>query len=337
MPAAVETYGEMATFASRRVPAWHMLGTVFQDDYVTTAEMLRLAHMDGWNVRLEDVLLPGRSDTQWFATVRTNPFDGEDDVLGVVKDKYRPFQNEDLFDFGDTLLAGGGRWETAGSIKGGKVVFGSLAIDHDVVIDPTGVADKIRSYLLLSSSHDGSLSIQGSITPTRVVCQNTLTAALSAAAQTYKFRHTSQSAGRIEDARQALGLAHKFMDAFEVEAQALFQTAIDDNKFFEIIKAAYPMPDEDVKGSLTKWQNKADALFDLYRSDTVAGVGVDGTAWGAYNALTERLDWFRKPRKGQADTAYIAASGFDPATNVEKGRLLKVVKSLTSTPTLTTV
>lgn len=328
MPAAVEVYNDFATFASRRVPAWHMLGTVFQFD-VDTMEMLRLAHMDNWNVRLEDIILPGRSDQKFYATVRDNPNDGLADVLGVVKDKYRTFQNEDLFDFGDTLLAGGGRWETAGSIKGGRVVFGSLALDHDVVLDPQGVADKIRSYLLVSSSHDGSTSIQGSITPTRVVCQNTLTAALKDATQTYKFRHTANAEGRIESAREALGLAHKFMDSFEVEAQELFATAVTDDKFYEIIKAAYPMPDEDVKGSVKKWQSKADRLFEIYQSDTVAGAGVSGTAWGAYNALTERLDWFRAPRKGQADTAYIAAAGFDPAANTEKGRLLSIVKDLT--------
>lgn len=328
MPAAVEVYQDFQTFASRRVPAWHMLGTVFQDDYVTTMEMLRLAHMDNWNVRLEDITLPGRSDIAYYATVRDNPADGLPDVLGVVKDKYRTYQNEDLFSFGDTILDGGGRWETAGSIKGGRVVFGSLAIDHDVVLDPTGVADEIRSYLLVSSSHDGSLSIQASITPTRVVCQNTLTAALNGASQTYKFRHTARAEGRIAAAREALGLAHKFMDAFEVEAQALFQTAVDADKFYAIINAAYPKPDEDVKGSQTKWQNKVDTLFSIYQSPTVAGAGVDGTAWGAYNALTERLDWFRSPRGGQADTAYIAASGFDAAANVEKGRLLKIVKEL---------
>ena len=326
MPAAVEVYEDMATFASRRVPAWHNLGTVFQND-VTTAEMLRLAHLDNWNVRLEDIVLPGRSSVNYFATVRDNPFDGGQDVLGVVKERYRPYQNEALFDFGDAILDGG-RWETAGAIKEGRVVFGSLALDHDVVLDPSGVADKINSYLLVSTSHDGSLSIQASVTPTRVVCQNTLTAALKSTAQSYKFRHTATAEGRVQAAREALGVAHKFMDAFEKEAAALYATAIDDQKFYDIVKAAYPEPEQDVKGAATKWQNKVDTLFNIYNSDTVAGAGVAGTAWGAYNTLTERLDWFRNPRKGDATGAYTAASGFDAVTNVEKGRLLSIVKEV---------
>jgi hypothetical protein len=52
------------------------------------------------------------------------------------------------------------------------------------------------------------------------------------------------------------------------------------------------------------------------------------TAWGAYNALTERLDWYRNPRGGNNENVMASASGFDLATNNEKQRLLKVVKTL---------
>lgn len=322
MVAAVETYGDKAAFASLRTPAWHALGTIF-DEPVTTAEMLRLAHLNDWDVRLEDITLPGRSSTAFYATVRTNPFDGGKDVLGVVKERYRTYQNEDLFAFGDNILDGA-RWETAGSIKEGKVVFGSLALDRETVI---GDDDKVNTYLLVHTSHDGSLSIQASVTPVRVVCQNTLNMALRGNKQTYKIRHTQNTEGRVTAAREALGIAHKYVDAFEVEAQALYKAAVDDNKFFEIVKAAYPMPDEDVKGSLTKWQNKTDVLFDIWNGPTETNV--KGTAWGAYNALTERLDWFRQIRGGNEENAYAAASGFDAATNVEKGRLLSIVKDLT--------
>jgi phage/plasmid-like protein (TIGR03299 family) len=327
MVAAVEVYQDQAAFASLREPAWHGLGTVFSEP-VTTAEMLRLAKMNDWDVRLEDVIMPARTHRNYYATVRTNPFDGGNDVLGVVKERYVPFQNEQLFDFGDGLLSDG-RWETAGSIKNGTVVFGSLALDRETVIDPTGVADVVKSYLMVSSSHDGSLAIQATITPVRVVCQNTLTMALNGAKQTSKIRHTERYEDKIVAAREALGLAHKYLDKFEVEAAALFATAVDDNKFYEIINAAYPMPDADVKGSMTKWQNKADALFGIWNNETGTDNGVRGTAWGALNTLTERLDWGRNPRGGDAENVLSAASGFDAATTVEKGRLLKIVKELT--------
>ena len=322
----LEQYEDMASFASLREPAWHGLGTIL-DHEVSTQEMLEVAHLAGWNVRLEDIDLPGRSHKNYFAVTRTNPFDKAPDVLGVVGQRYKVLQNEDLFSFADNMLDGG-RWETAGSIKNGTVVFGSLALDREVVLDESGVADKINTYLLVHTSHDGSLAVQASVTPVRVVCQNTLNAALSGVKQSYKIRHTQTVNGKVAAAREALGLANAYLDEFETEAQTLIQKEITADTFFDIIKAAYPEPDQDVKGSLTKWTNKVDTLWDIYQGDTVAQAGIMNTAWGAYNTLTERLDWFRNPRGGNAEGVLAAASGFDAATNAEKNRLLKVVKTV---------
>ena len=188
------------------------------------------------------------------------------------------------------------------------------------------------SYLLVHTSHDGSLAIQASVTPVRVVCQNTLNMAVGRngrkAKQSFRIRHTQTVQGKVQAAREALGLATQYLDAFEVEAQDMIAQAITTDTFFDIIKAAYPQPEADVKGSLTKWQNKVDTLFDIYRSDTVMGAGIADTAWGAYNTLTERLDWFRNPRGGNAESVLASASGFDAATNAEKNRLLSVVKQV---------
>jgi len=322
----LEQYGDMASFASLREPAWHGLGTIL-DSEVSTQEMLEVAHLAGWNVRLEDVALPGRSHKNYFAVTRTNPFDGDADVLGVVGERYKVLQNEDLFSFADNMLDGG-RWETAGSIKNGTVVFGSLALDREVVLDPSGATDKVNTYLLVHTSHDGSLAVQASVTPVRVVCQNTLNYALSGVKQSYKIRHTSTVTGKVQAAREALGLANAYLDEFEKEAQTLITKEITADTFFDIIKAAYPEPDKDVKGSLTKWTNKVDTLWDIYQGETVAQAGIMNTAWGAYNTLTESLDWFRNPRGGNAEGVLAAASGFDAATNAEKNRLLKVVKAV---------
>jgi phage/plasmid-like protein (TIGR03299 family) len=322
----LEQYGDMASFASLREPAWHGLGTIL-DHEVSTSEMLKVAHLAGWDVRLDDLDLPGRSHKNFFAVTRKNPFDGDRDVLGVVGERYKVLQNEDLFSFADNMLDGG-RWETAGSIKNGTVVFGSLALDREVVLDESGVGDKINTYLLVHTSHDGSLAVQASVTPVRVVCQNTLNYALSGVKQSYKIRHTQTVTGKVQAAREALGLANAYVDEFEKEAQALIQKEISADTFFDIIKAAYPEPDKDVKGSLTKWTNKVDTLWDIYQGDTVAQAGIMNTAWGAYNTLTERLDWFRNPRGGNAEGVLAAASGFDAATNAEKNRLLKVVKAV---------
>lgn len=321
----VSETGQVA-FASLREPAWHNLGQVF-DTEVDTKTMLSLAHLDNWNIRLENIDLPARSHRSWFAVTRTNPFDNVDDVLGVVGERYKVLQNEELFAFADNMLDGA-RWETAGSIKNGTVVFGSLAMERETVLDPNGVSDKVNTYLLVHTSHDGSLAVQASVTPVRVVCQNTLNMALRGVKQSYKIRHTASIEGRIAAAREALGLANEFMDEFDTQMAELIQREIDDAKFFDIVNAVYPKPDADAKGSLTKWENKVALIDDIYRGPT--NYMIAGTAWGALNAMTERLDWYRTARSNNQESMSAAASGFDVATNAEKGRILSAVKELTA-------
>jgi hypothetical protein len=101
---------------------------------------------------------------------------------------------------------------------------------------------------------------------------------------------------------------------------------ISDKQFFDIITAVYEKPEEDVKGAMTKWETKIDTLNDIYFGETC--VNIKGTAWGAYNALTERLDWYRNPRGGNAESVLAAASGFDAATNANKNSILSTVNQI---------
>jgi phage/plasmid-like protein (TIGR03299 family) len=329
----LETQNGVASFASFREPAWHNLGTVF-DTEKNTSEMLAAANLNGWNVRLEDLEIPSSliSDKQYQYVVRTNPTDkSQTDVLGIVGERYTPLQNEELFAFGDNILDGGGRWETAGSLKGGRVVFGSLALERETVLDPNGVADKVKTYLLINTSHDGSIAIQASITPVRVVCANTLNVALNrtkkkdGVKQSFKIRHTQTANGKVAVARQALGMANSYMDEFDKMAHAMIQKEISAKDFNDIILAAYPKPELDTKGAIKKWENKVNMINDIYTGE-YNGM-ISGNAWGAFNALTERLDWYRSSRSANGESMFAAASGFDPATNAEKNRLLTVVQN----------
>jgi phage/plasmid-like protein (TIGR03299 family) len=322
--------GETA-FASLREPAWHGLGTVFTEE-VSTNEMLKKAKLNNWNVRLEDVAIPEGmdSDKGYSFVVRDNPFTkGNKDVLGVVGERYVPLQNEELFDFADNLLDNGGRWETAGSIKKGRIVFGSLALERETVIDPNGVSDKVNTYLLVNTSHDGSISIQASITPVRVVCANTLNLALGnrgrggSVKQSFKIRHTQTASGKVAVAREALGLANAYMDEFDKLANEMIQTEVNKKKFDEIVLALYPKPKDEAKGAISRWETKLDLINDIYVGQF--NNTISGTAWGVANALTERLDWYRTGRNGKTESILAGASGFDPMVNAEKNKIFKAV------------
>jgi phage/plasmid-like protein (TIGR03299 family) len=332
----LETQNGVASFASFREPAWHGLGTVFTEEK-TTSEMLAAANLNNWNVRLEDLETPTHltSDKSYQYVLRTNPTDTtQTDILGIVGERYVPLQNEDLFSFGDNILDGGGRWETAGSIKGGRVVFGSLALERETVLDPNGVSDVVKTYLLINTSHDGSIAIQASITPVRVVCANTLNLALGGVGrkknkgikQSFKIRHTQTAEGKIQIARETLGLANAYMDEFDIMAKAMIEKEVNAKQFNDILLAAYAKPEKDSKVALKKWENKIDTINDIYTGEFNGMIA--GSAWGAFNALTERLDWYRTARGGSNESILASASGFDPAINAEKNRLLKVVQNV---------
>ena len=322
MPADIES------FASLREPAWHGLGTVF-DEEVTTAEMLDKAGLANWNVRLEPVSVPGvdadRHALPCFATVRDNPFDGKPDALGFVGGRYKVLQLENLFDFGDELLSGGGRWETAGSLKGGRVAFGSLAVERETVLDPSGVADTVKQFLLLATSFDGSTAVTAANTPVRVVCANTLNMALGGAKQSFKIRHTQTLDGKLAAAREALAMADVYMTEFDHAAQLLFQEKVNAKQTEDLIQAVFPRPGkDDSKASHTRWDNKRVAIDEILQGPT--SLGVKDTAWGVFNAMTENLDWNRGVRNGNPEPKLAAAAGFDPVANAERNRIYKIVE-----------
>lgn len=321
--------GETA-FALRGTPAWHNLGTVFdQDAEINTKQMLDLAHLSSWNVRLEPIAYPDGYTTvkDAYSVVRNHPFNGNPDVLSVVGERYKVVQNEELFAFGDGMLDGGGAWESAGSIKDGRVVFGSIVIPREFILDPSGVADKTVTYLLVHTSHDGSTALQANITPVRVVCQNTLNMALGSSKQSFKVRHTQTISGRMEEARRVLGLTFNYMDDFQKLAQNLFESEITNAQFDKLVAGLYPKPDEASKMASTKYADKLDTIHSLYKVAATQN-GIRGTKWGALNALTERVDYFRTSRTGDNKSLMASASGFDVQTNAEKNTILKAVMAL---------
>ncbi len=332
MAHALEMQDGQVAFALRGEPAWHGLANVLFDkeEHINTQTMLDSAKLSNWDIQLEEIGYPEnyRSDKTNYFVTRTNPFDNGKDVLAIVGSKYQVVQNEQLFEFGDNLLHGGASWESAGSIKGGRVVFGSLVVPREFTLDENGANDKTTTYLLVHTSHDGSVAVQASITPVRVVCQNTLNLALGSVKQSFKLRHTQSIDGKIQVAREALNLTFNYMDKFEEEAQSLFNTKVDDKKFFDIITAIYPKPDKDAtKAQLTKWDNKIVLLNSLYH-ESPTNENIKGTAWGVLNALTERLDYFKQERKNNLENRLASASGFDAMSNAEKNKLFSKVKQL---------
>lgn len=321
MVANIANDGKVDLFASFREPAWHRLGNVFTEEVTDYRRMLNLSSLANWQIHeapigvlndVEDTIL----DHEWAVSAKAivANINGTHRVLGLAGDRYEIVQNEEAFAFLQSLNDGA-RWETAGAINDGRTVFGSIALDREIVLDPSGVADVVKSYLLVTTSHDGSGSVQGGRTPVRVVCQNTLNVALSGISQSFKFRHTMTVADRMAKGAEEWRKNNVYFDKFEADAKVLFETAATDKQFFDIVTDLFPKPEKDVKGALTKWEKKQEIFSQAWKG--APNAGIRGTAWGVFNALTEANQWGRNERSGDrgAENFAAAGAGLDIPTN----------------------
>ena len=149
MSAAVETMMYV------REKPWHGLGTMVAEA-PTSADALRLAGLD-WQVNSEPISVSGKEVAGYKANVRSS----DEAVLGVVSDRYKVCQNTDAFEFTDNLVGGEVRYETAGSLFGGKKIW-LLAKLPDTEI----LGDKTEPYLCFTNSHDGTAAIRTFALPT---------------------------------------------------------------------------------------------------------------------------------------------------------------------------
>ena len=154
-----------------REKPWHNLG-VMCEEAPNSAEALRIAGLD-WTVESKPVFT---GDGMEIPGYKLNQRSSDGKPLGIVSNKYRIVQNVDAFEFTDELVGGDVRYETAGSLNGGKRIW-LLAKMPDTKV----CGDAVEPYLCFSNDHSGNSGIKVCCVPIRVVCGNTLNLALSSA------------------------------------------------------------------------------------------------------------------------------------------------------------
>jgi phage/plasmid-like protein (TIGR03299 family) len=284
-----------ASFAST-LKAWHGLGQIVEGA-MTSDEAIKLANLDYTVVT--QPLFAGELNlpvADHFATVRTD----NNTVLGVVGNRYKVVQNVDAFTFFDEIVGGKhAMFETAGVLGQGERIFISAKMPD--VIRIAGTDDISEVYVLLTSSHDGSGSIIAAVTPVRVVCQNTLNAALKNTVSRVAIRHTSNAKSKLEEAHKLLGISHKYISEVNEMFNSLAKKSITDAQVKELVNSLWVSKkevasEEDAKES-TRIANIKEAVMASYFS----GVGqnqIIGTAWGAYNGITHYLDHIQTYKSG---------------------------------------
>lgn len=306
---AINPQNNEYSFFSRKEKAWHGLGTIVED-YPTSAEALRFAGLDytveKWPMNAYDPkgrTAEGLHVPERFATVRTD----NNAVLGTVGRDYEIVQNIDAFTFFDSIVGGEGiLYETAGALGKGERIFitaklpGYIRVGHD---------DCIEKYLFLTTTHDGYGSITAAFTPLRVVCNNTLNAAMGNHTNAIKIRHTAGAKERLAEAHKLMSISHRMSDELSGIFNQWAKVRITDKEVKHLIEVAM-VPNRETLDNLLKgktdelstvYTNMVDKVYEYAMSapsqqqDTTAG-----TLFGAYNAVTGYFQNVRNYKDGEA-------------------------------------
>ena len=294
---------------------WHGLGKrIPEGKKLTVYEAIIASGLD-WEVELRHLFTDDQNNEKLgildkYAVCRQS----DDSILGIVGPDYVPLQNRDAFKWFQPFLdSGNAALETAGSIKLGRQVWILARIRNGEMM--VGDADEIANYILLSNSHDGSIPVRVGFTPIRVVCNNTLCMAHeSKASRLLRVRHTARLLDNLEYIREIMDLAEKEFYATVSQYRALMKRKIDRADIERYVRIVFSLPH---KGGRELIPNILH-LFDHGRGSEMAG----NTYWGAYNAVTEYLNYFR----GKTQDNTLSSLWYGDSSQVNKRALETAMK-----------
>jgi phage/plasmid-like protein (TIGR03299 family) len=273
---------EMA-FVGNRNEIWHGLGQeLTEGSSIETWQ--REAGMD-WEINSSALMYQDQNDDPQIFEGKQVLFRSDTLApLSVVGDRYKVVQPKEVLEFFRSLTEDAGFvLSTAGTLFDGKK-FWALA-DTKQKIGLNGGSDIMGGYLLLSSSCDGTLATSAQFTSVRVVCNNTLSIALSGSKQRISTRHTTEF--KPNNVKQQLGLMEDSWDTFarDMEAMTKVKVSLKDS-YRSILELVSPIPDDPNNADV----RTANEIHNLYLG---AGMGSDmagKTAFGLLNAMTEYYD-----------------------------------------------
>lgn len=276
---------------------WHRLGRIVRQA-PTTEDAIRLAGLD-WSVSEQPIYRNVSNGGPYFvqepiSTHKAIVRDSDGSTLGVVGRDYTPLQNKEAFSFFDDFVkAGECTFETAGSLRGGRVIWVLAKINRDPVVITKD--DTVEKFLLLANGHDGSMAVRVGFTPIRVVCANTLAMSVSAGtSRLIRLLHGRNVAMRLDQIHEIIDVANRRFEATAEQYRKLACAEINQKDLEKYVKIVFRKEDiqaheERKQKNFDKLMGDITRLFEEGRGNQLPGVR--GTYWAAYNALTEHLSY----------------------------------------------
>ena len=281
----VEMVNGVAQMAYAGDVPWHGLGTKVAAD-LSPAQIQQQAGLD-WTVEKETMTTASGVEIEGKkALVRSS----DNKVLDVVGDNWNPVQNSEAFEFfSEYCLAGDMEMHTAGSLKGGQMVWALAKVKES--FDILG-GDQVDSYLLFSNPHKYGKAIDVRFTPIRVVCNNTLSLSLGQnVANSVSLNH--RTAFNPESVKQTMGIAHekfaKYKETCEFLASKKFNMESLIQYYNEVFPRTYQGKNEVTVKGYEDLTNNAQKAFSFLETQPGANFG-EGSWWSALNSVTYLTD-----------------------------------------------
>lgn len=229
--------------------------------------------------------------------------------LSIVSDIYKIVQPSEILEFFRNLVeANGFQIETAGTLKGGKRIWALARTGFEGnVVD----GDEVRTYLLLVTSCDHGLATTALYTSVRVVCNNTLNMALNGSTEgRIKIRHNTTFDPTAVQEGLGLGAMTTYLD-FMTRMRALANKSLSGHMAREVVEKMFEL--KGTTGGIKGIQESKGFIqvMSLFNGDGKGSQldGVQGTAWGLLNAVTEYTDFHvrAKDQDNRLNSAWFGA------------------------------
>ena len=275
---------------------WHGLGNQLPKNRPIEVWQ-KSAGMD-FEIKQTDVLFNAENGDGNMLNLRSNPDatvlyrSDTKEPLSVVSKRYKVVQPRVVLEFyRDLVSVGGFELETAGVLKGGKKLWALAKTGQETIL---AGGDKVKAYLLLATSCDGSLATTAQFTSVRVVCNNTLQMAVGVSKGAVRVPHSTTFDPVA--VKQELGLGMSSWDVFMANIKAMADRPV--NKFEAMSYLVNVLGDPALPLNEQPNQRGIQAVYGLFSGDGKGSKlqSAAGTAWGLVNGVTEYVDIHRRAR-----------------------------------------
>lgn len=268
-------------FTGERSAVWHGLGVQVSND-LSPEDMQRKAGLD-WNVEKQPLFLANDVETNYSMLVR----DTDGRQFDAVPNTWIPTQNSEAFAFfNEFVKAGDMEMDTAGSLYGGKHIFALARIKDRVAVFGD---DEIGAYLLFSLPHKYGQKISIRTVMTRVVCANTIAAALGETALR-EYTQNHRTSFKPERAKEVLGVTLEKLNSYKEAAEFLGAKQASNEDVVDYFKRIFPVYQVDKTKESKKEVSKNAQIAQAVLVNQPGAEYAQGSWWQAFNAVTYMVD-----------------------------------------------